>query len=633
VTLGHAADLDGITGVIGGTGSSTLTEGADFYSGVTLDGSNGSSNLFVVAGSVWLSDDTIIGGAGNDTLQITSTDSIDDSLFGNISGVEVLSLSGSSDMTLGSAAQSAGISSVYGWTGSNSILSSIKALVNVGDGNDTLISNSEYDTFVGGDGDKYVYLGNGGGNHSQVTLGNGNSTLVASQNFSSVVIGNGNNLILTASTEGYANNYTGFYNFSLGSGNNTLSLTRGNNDIVSVGNGDNSILVNVRDSSITAGSGRNLFTFTDSTVLASDVINTVGRDTLALNIGGLIDDSIFSGVNFANGGTLSLGGDSSSVMLFGNATRAGLNHVIGGGGGLTLDGSGFGPGLVVDNSAGITAASIRGAQYSSSTLIAGSGDDTLDGYGGRDYIIGGSGHNSLYGGFSGPSTLVAGTGSSVLNSGGSAALFIVDNPTILAQDTFVGGGILSLGSGSYQDSNFANVRLPGSLIRLSNASTLQAGPSLEASGIVSVAAGSGASTINASGTSTGLSIDLSNATASSQAIGGSGVDTIIGSSSADTVSGDTLTGGAGADQFVLGSAKTAATITDFDATSDILNLRNFGGLAGDYSLQSGFGGNGEGYTDQLFRADTLGGSTLVANINVVGGSSSDILTAGHVLFA
>jgi hypothetical protein len=61
VTLGHAADLDGITGVIGGTGSSTLTEGADFYSGVTLDGSNGSSNLFVVAGSVWLSDDTIIG--------------------------------------------------------------------------------------------------------------------------------------------------------------------------------------------------------------------------------------------------------------------------------------------------------------------------------------------------------------------------------------------------------------------------------------------------------------------------------------------------------------------------------------------------------------------------------------------
>jgi Ca2+-binding RTX toxin-like protein len=257
VTLGHAADLDGITGVIGGTGSSTLTEGADFYSGVTLDGSNGSSNLFVVAGSVWLSDDTIIGGAGNDTLQITSTDSIDDSLFGNISGVEVLSLSGSSDVILGTAAQTAGITTVI--------------------------------------------------------------------------------------------------------------------------------------------------------------------------------------------------------------------------------------------------------------------------------------------------------------------------------------------------------------------------------------AGSGATSVNASSLTCGLTVDLSAALASSQATGGSGADTIIGSSSADTVLGDTLTGGAGADQFVLGAKIT--TITDFDATSDILNLRNFGGLAGDYSLQSGFGGNGEGYTDQLFRNDTLGGSTLVANINVVGGSSSDILTAGHVLFA
>jgi Ca2+-binding RTX toxin-like protein len=252
VTLGHAADLTGITGVIGGTGSSTLTEGADFYSGVTLDGSNGSSNLFVVAGSTWVADDTIIGGSGNDTLQITSGDQIADTLFGNISGVEILSLSGANDVTLGSAAQTAGITSVI--------------------------------------------------------------------------------------------------------------------------------------------------------------------------------------------------------------------------------------------------------------------------------------------------------------------------------------------------------------------------------------AGSGSTSVDASSLTGGLTIDLSNAVASSQATGGSGADTIIGSSSADTLAGDTLTGGAGADTFVLGAK--LSTITDFDATADILSLRNLGGTVADYTF-SGIGG--EGYTDQLFRNDTLGGSTLVANVNVVSGNSSDIL--GHALFA
>jgi len=67
----------------------------------------------------------------------------------------------------------------------------------------------------------------------------------------------------------------------------------------------------------------------------------------------------------------------------------------------------------------------------------------------------------------------------------------------------------------------------------------------------------------------------------------------------------------------------------FDSRTNIIVLQRQ--LCSGKSSFNGIGG--EGYTDQLFRNDTLGGSTLVANINVVGGSSSDILTAGHVLFA
>jgi Ca2+-binding RTX toxin-like protein len=237
-------------------------------------------------------------------------------------------------------------------------------------------------------------------------------------------------------------------------------------------------------------------------------------------------------------------------------------------------------------------------------------------------------------GGSGSSTLTEGadfySGVTLDGSNGSSNLFVVAGSIWLADDTILGGAgndTLSLTTGDQVDDTlFGNVS-GVEVLALSGASDVTLGSAAKAAGITSVIAGSGATSVDASSLTGALTIDLSGATASSQAIGGSGADTILGSSSADTLAGDTFAGGAGADTFVLGAKLT--TITDFDVTADILNLRNFGGTVTDYS----FGGiGGEGYTDQLFRNDTLGGSTLVANINVVdGGSSSDILA--KALFA
>ena len=65
--------------------------------------------------------------------------------------------------------------------------------------------------------------------------------------------------------------------------------------------------------------------------------------------------------------------------------------------------------------------------------------------------------------------------------------------------------------------------------------------------------------------------------------GGQGVDTLYGGEGDDTLKGgagsDTLTGGAGADTFDQSfNTRGSDTITDFDPSQDIINLRKFGGV-------------------------------------------------------
>ncbi len=201
VTLGHRADLANITGVMGGTGSNTITQGADYYSAAVLDGSYGTGNLFVVPGAVWLNGDTILGGAGASTLQISTEDRVPDTAFAHASGVAVLALTGSSDVTLGAAAQAAGITSVVGGVGASSIDASATTgnilldgsngiganLITAGSGNDTLVAGFGADTLNGGAGADHFVLGNGAGGVALVNNFTANDTLDLAQSANGTV--------------------------------------------------------------------------------------------------------------------------------------------------------------------------------------------------------------------------------------------------------------------------------------------------------------------------------------------------------------------------------------------------------------------------------------------------------------
>ena len=160
VTLGHAADLAGFATIIGGTGSSTMTQNAQNYSALVLDGSNGSNNLFVISDAYSTGFDTILGSTGSDTLQI-GQDTIDDTAFAHVDSVAALQLTGSSDVTLGHAADLAGFTTIIGGTGSSTFTQdspNYSALVLDGSNgsNNLFVIDDAYstgrDTIIGGGG-------------------------------------------------------------------------------------------------------------------------------------------------------------------------------------------------------------------------------------------------------------------------------------------------------------------------------------------------------------------------------------------------------------------------------------------------------------------------------------------------
>ena len=157
VTLGEKADYAGIATVIGGAGSSTITHADKNYNALYLDASNGVRNLFVINDESQLALDTIIGGTGNDTLQVATGARFDDTALANVSLTEVLQLAGSSDVTLASAAGTAGISSIYGGSGATSLDASAmtRSLLidaSAGSGSSLLQAGSGADHVTGGSG-------------------------------------------------------------------------------------------------------------------------------------------------------------------------------------------------------------------------------------------------------------------------------------------------------------------------------------------------------------------------------------------------------------------------------------------------------------------------------------------------
>lgn len=118
-------------------------------------------------------------------------------------------------------------------------------------------------------------------------------------------------------------------------------------------------------------------------------------------------------------------------------------------------------------------------------------------------------------------------------------------------------------------------------------------------------------------------------------IGGAGTDTLIGGTGNDRlVAGSgtsTLTGGGGADTFVFGPAFVRATITDFDARADRLDLSALAGHKFTLTSTNGgtmmaIGGVGNIFFDAIGAGALAGSSGLgVASVHATGSSWSGVI--------
>ena len=160
-------------------------------------------------------------------------------------------------------------------------------------------------------------------------------------------------------------------------------------------------------------------------------------------------------------------------------------------------------------------------------LIAGDGDDHLYGSYGKDNLAGGDGNDRLYGGY-GNDILEGGSGDDILDGG-------------LGKDTLVFGNGNTIVSLSDDKDGIAQDTGHGS-------------DTIMTSSIENVTTGDGDDTIEGNVLDNILN-------------GGAGNDTLTGG-----YGDDTLTGGSGEDTFVLDAVFGDDTITDFDGSSDMIDL-------------------------------------------------------------
>jgi hypothetical protein len=122
VTLGDNASSNGLATVILGDGDSTVVQSGGVFE---INASAASSVLVTVDTADLAAGDTITGGEGEDTLAIANEDSLSDEVFAYKASLEILSLTGTSAVTLGdNAAGDIGLTTVLLGDGDSTIVQS-----------------------------------------------------------------------------------------------------------------------------------------------------------------------------------------------------------------------------------------------------------------------------------------------------------------------------------------------------------------------------------------------------------------------------------------------------------------------------------------------------------------------------
>lgn len=522
--------LVNVENIAGGAGNDALT--GNSLDNV-LEGNAGNDSLVGGAGS-----DTLIGGAGDDIYSFSSSDVIIELANG---GTDVLR--SSSTVSLVALANVENLiltgSSAIIATGNdlNNLLTGNSGanILNGGAGNDTLDGGSGTDTMIGGAGnDTYVVTSTSDRLTENASEGtdtvNSSVTYTLSDNVENIVLtgassisatGNDLNNILTGSSG--VNTLTG------GLGNDTLDGGAGIDALIG-GAGNDVYVIDAASDVVTEAASE-----------GTDRVNSSITYSLGANVERL---------TLLGSGNIKGTGNTLANILIGNE---GLNILTGGSGNDTLNGGGGDDTLiggvgndnyVVDES-GITLTenasegtdTVRSSiSLSLSSLInfenvslQGASNIHATGNSLSNTLIGNDGNNSLNGGGN-ADILIGGIGNDV---------YIIDNiddeiteeaseGTDRVQSSTIDVSIVSV-------ANIENITLTGSADINATGNTL-----------ANVLQGnSGTNTIN----------------------GGSGNDTLIGAADADV-----LTGSSGADKFVFAVGSGNDTITDFTHASDDINL-------------------------------------------------------------
>ncbi|WP_159104279.1 putative Ig domain-containing protein [Sneathiella glossodoripedis] len=685
-----------------GLGDDTINIASDETTGFMIDVEAGNDYIYGGHGDDTLTGglgrDTLIGGAGDDLLNIDEADL----LHGRVDagyGEDLILFSGTADLNLDINAFNA--EGFVGGDGDDYLFSSGDSNVNlsggIGDdtlvgtaGADQLIGEAGADSLLGGDGNDVLQ---GGLGVDAMDAGAGDDILYVDgdDDLAFVDAGAGEDTVVIDSENGVALDLADV-NAEIaigGYGDDTLSSGTAINAEIYGGSGDDLLLGGDGADTLDGGSGQDTADYSNSAAaitvdLSADTVIGAGGDaegdhlvSVENVIGSAYTDTLTGGeeTNRFEGGAgadLLDGGEGIDTASYEGSTAA-VSVDLGAGTASGGDAAG-------DTLAGFE--NLVGSDAGADTLVGDDQDNGLVGLGGDDSIEGGLGDDALFGD-AGADTLVGGDGDDFIEGGlgadsllGGDGLDTVSYQSVTketiegadgADDEVVYEGVTLTGAdidagvtvdllnqtatgfdadddvldsfenvigSSYADTLIGDNAASGNKIYGGSGDDLIIGNA----GADTLDGGSGEDTLSFAGLGAGISVDLSEGTATEgdgtvKEI--SGFEKIVGSSHADTLSGssgsDYFEGGAGGDTYIGGDGQDVVSYDGSNAgvTIDLEENTASGGHAAGDSFDGIEAIKATSYADYITGDDASnellgegGADTLV------GGDGSDLLDGG-----
>ncbi|WP_430938495.1 hypothetical protein [Rhodovulum sp. YNF3179] len=607
-------DPEGWVVVADGQGGTDRLKGIENVTGSnhddTLTGDAGANRLTGGAGA-----DRLTGGAGDDTLE--GGDGIDTADYAGETGAVTVDLGAGTASGAAGADTLSGIENVVAGSGDDTLTGNDEDNTLEGrGGDDRLTGGAGDDTLDGGDGtDTADYAGATGAvtvdlsrsGAQTISDAEGDDTLIDIENVS----GSDHDDALTG--DAGANRLTG------GAGSDTLS-GGGGDDALLGGLGDDRLTGGAGDDALTGGGGIDTADYSAATgavtvdLSSGAASGAAGADTLIgiENVTGSDHDDTLTG----DAGTNRLTGGAGADTLSGG----GGNDTLEGGDGIDTADYSAATGAVTVDLSDTNAQAISGTEGADTLIgieyvIGGSGDDTLAGDAGANRLTGGAGADRLSGG-GGDDTLDGGDGIDTADYSGAGDAVTVDLSDTTAQaisategdDTLIG---IENVTGSDHDDTLTGDAGANRLTGGAGADRLTGG-----AGDDTLEGGDGIDTADYAGETGAVTVDLGAGTASGAAgadtlsgienvVAGSGDDTLTGNDEDNTLEGrggdDRLTGGAGDDTLDGG---------------DGIDTADYAGAAGPVAVD----------LDAGAASGAAGDDTLIGIENVTGSDHDDILT-------